>query len=25
LSISAATVGGVILLKAFYGNSALPQ
>ena len=25
LSISAATVGGVMLLKAFYGNSALPQ
>jgi Protein of unknown function (DUF3307) len=25
LSISAATVGGVILLKAFYGSSALPQ
>jgi hypothetical protein len=25
LSVSAATVGGVILLKAFYGNSALPQ
>lgn len=25
LSISAATLGGVILLKAFYGNSALPQ
>jgi hypothetical protein len=25
LSISAATVGGVILLKAFYGNPALPQ
>ncbi len=25
LSISAATVGGVLLLKAFYGNSALPQ
>jgi hypothetical protein len=25
LSVSAATVGGVMLLKAFYGNSALPQ
>jgi hypothetical protein len=25
LSISAATLGGVMLLKAFYGNSALPQ
>ena len=25
LSITAATVGGVMLLKAFYGNSALPQ
>jgi len=25
LSISAATVGGVLLLKAFYGNSVLPQ
>jgi hypothetical protein len=25
LSISAATVGGVILLRAFYGSSALPQ
>jgi hypothetical protein len=25
LSIAAATVGGVILLKAFYGSSALPQ